>query len=82
MARAAPTTVLSRIRALFSGNAQQQHIEQGATAVQITGENNVVILAGEAKLHAEFRHRRAAAPRDLRDLLQPELRAIDRVGRQ
>jgi hypothetical protein len=77
-----PPTALSRFWALVSGNAQQAHVEQGATAIQVIGDDNVVILAGEAKLHAEFRHLRAAAPRDLRDLLQPELRAIERVGHQ
>jgi hypothetical protein len=57
-------------------------VAAGATGIQVKGDYNTVLIAGEAQLHSERRHRRRAVPRDLRDLLLTELRATNLVGRQ
>jgi hypothetical protein len=67
---------------LFRRTVQKQHVAAGATGVQVVGDRNTVLIAGEALLYSERRHERRAAPRNLRDLLLTELRATNLVGRR
>jgi hypothetical protein len=80
--RSASPGVLRRLRTWFRGTWQDLHVAAGATGIQVKGDYNTVLIAGEAQLHSERRHRRRAVPRDLRDLLLTELRATNLVGRQ
>jgi tetratricopeptide (TPR) repeat protein len=70
--------LLSGLRRLW----QYQRVGPGAIAVQITGDHNVVMLAGEARLCMESRHARRTEPRNLRELMWTQVRALDRVGRE
>ena len=74
--------MLRRLRDMFRGSSQRQRVERGATAVQIIGHRNTVLLAGAATLYSERRHARRTQPKNLRDLLLTELRATDLTGRR
>jgi hypothetical protein len=74
--------LLTRLWTLLRGARQRQNVAPSATAVQIVGHHNTVLIAGEARLQAERRHARRAEPRNLRELMLTELRAIELVGRQ
>jgi tetratricopeptide (TPR) repeat protein len=74
--------MLSGLLRLFGGSAQKQRVAPNANAVQISGDHNTVLFAGEVRLPAERRHARRTEPRSLRELMLTELRATELVGRQ
>jgi hypothetical protein len=73
--------MLSQLKALFVRVSQRQEVATGAVGVQVLGDHNTVLVAGEARLVLYGVHRARRPPANERELLLTELRATTLVGR-